>query len=82
MGMEWGNMQRNIRGVITYHISPYEQRPFAGFLSKGFNNGIRRFWSQRLLALPFVFGFMAMDWGKKQYDADLRKNPKDYENEV
>jgi len=37
----FGNLAK-IRGVITYSLSPYEQRAFAGIISKGVPNTFRR----------------------------------------
>lgn len=41
MGREFGNLTR-IRHVITYSLSPFEQRAFPNLLSKGIPNVLRR----------------------------------------
>jgi len=42
MGLHWGEIG-HCRGIISYGLSPYEQKPFVGFISKGFPNLMRRF---------------------------------------
>merc|ERR1712154_685086 len=75
MGMEFGNMERNIRGVITYHLSPYEQRPFAGAIKNGFNNSVRRTKWASYWALPFIGTYVILDWAFKMNAQATRKNP-------
>lgn len=41
MGHGFGQLAK-LRGIITYHLSPFEQRAFAGVISKGIPNTIRR----------------------------------------
>merc|ERR1711872_808536 len=79
MGLEFGNMERNIRGVITYHLSPYEQRPFAGAIKNGFNNSVRRTKWASYWALPFIGTYVILDWAFKMNAQATRKNPKDFE---
>ncbi|XP_015910180.1 cytochrome b-c1 complex subunit 8 [Parasteatoda tepidariorum] len=82
MGQHWGELAK-IRRVVHFRISPYEQKIFAGFFSKGIPNLARRFRSQVFyVAPPFIMGYLIYDWANK-YHAELqRKNPKDYENDV
>lgn len=42
MGKHFGELAK-IRGLITYKLSPYEQRAFAGAISNGIPNIFRRF---------------------------------------
>lgn len=42
MGLHFGELFK-MRGIVTYRLSPFEQKAFAGLLSKGFPNVIRRF---------------------------------------
>jgi ubiquinol-cytochrome c reductase subunit 8 len=51
MGKHFGELYK-IRGLISYKISPYEQRAFAGFLSQGVGNSFRRFREQALRVIP------------------------------
>ena len=82
MGKGFGNLGVRVRHIITYSISPYEQRIFTGFLKEGFPNLLRR--SKDLLYfVPGVGGFLlTYYYGNKAYERNLRKNPKDYENDV
>ncbi len=38
MGMTFGNLGVTIRGTTKYHLSPFEQRAFAGAISHGLPN--------------------------------------------
>lgn len=42
MGHHFGNLAR-VRHMITYSLSPFEQKAFANYLSKGIPNVWRRF---------------------------------------
>jgi ubiquinol-cytochrome c reductase subunit 8 len=50
-GKHFGELYK-IRGLITYKLSPYEQRAFAGFFGQGLGNTFRRFREQSLRVLP------------------------------
>lgn len=50
-GAHFGELA-TLRGIITYKISPHEQRAFAGFFSHGFPNLLRRIRSQILIVVP------------------------------
>ena len=79
-GKYFGNLAK-YRHVITYSLSPFEQRAFAG-LSRGFANGVRR-WSTNLMYMaPGFISLVAIyNWGKKENLRMKKKNPKDYEND-
>lgn len=51
MGKMFGNLA-HISGIITYSLSPFEQRAFAGAISHGIPNMWFRFRSQALRVLP------------------------------
>lgn len=51
MGKHFGNLAR-VRHVITYGLSPFEQRAFPNVLSHGVPNMGRRFTSQVLKVVP------------------------------
>lgn len=42
MGKHFGELAK-IRGIITYKLSPHEQRAYAGAIKNGVPNMIRRF---------------------------------------
>lgn len=52
MGMHFGDLGVKVRGIITYSISPHEQRAFAGTISRGIPNMGRRFFSQVFIIAP------------------------------
>lgn len=45
MGKHFGELAK-LRGIIQFRISPHEQRAFAGAVSQGFPNTLRRIWSE------------------------------------
>jgi len=55
-GKHFGELYK-IRGLITYKISPYEQRAFAGMISHGLGNSFRRFREQALRVIPRMLIF-------------------------
>lgn len=40
-GQHFGNLAK-VHGIVTYKLSPFEQRAFAGAISKGVPNMLRR----------------------------------------
>ncbi|XP_042295906.1 cytochrome b-c1 complex subunit 8 [Sceloporus undulatus] len=81
MGIHFGNLER-MRHVITYSLSPFEQRAFPNYFSKGILNVWRRFSSQVLrVAPPFVIAYVVYSWGTQEFERLKRKNPADYEND-
>ncbi|GAB6025907.1 hypothetical protein CHUAL_011879 [Chamberlinius hualienensis] len=82
MGKQFGNLYK-MRGIITYKLSPYEQRAFAGLFSQGIPNVIRRFRHQVfVVAPPFIGGYLLYNWAEKEHERLSRKNPADYADEV
>lgn len=51
MGHGFGNLHK-LHGIVTYKLSPFEQKAFAGAISKGIPNLFRRFQSQVFRVLP------------------------------
>merc|ERR1711963_390412 len=67
MGKVFGNLGVRVRGIITYSLSPFEQRAFAGVISHGVPNTFRRFRSQIFrVAPPFIVGYMIYDWARRR----------------
>ena len=82
MGREFGNLGIHVRKIITYSLSPSEQRLFAGFFSRGIPNLIRRFNEEVFYVAPgFIVAGLVYHYGTKAYEKGLRKNPADYEND-
>ncbi|NXF92527.1 QCR8 protein, partial [Eubucco bourcierii] len=81
MGRHFGNLAR-VRHVITYSLSPFEQRALPNFISHGVPNVFRRFRSQVFKVVPpFVAAYMLYSWGTQEFERLKRKNPADYEND-
>ncbi|XP_053224476.1 cytochrome b-c1 complex subunit 8-like [Podarcis raffonei] len=81
MGIHFGNLER-VRHVITYSLSPFEQRAFPHFFSKGILNVWRRFSTQVFRVVPpFVAAYVTYSWGTEEFERLKRKNPADYEND-
>ncbi|NWT14954.1 QCR8 protein, partial [Vireo altiloquus] len=81
MGKHFGNLAR-VRHVITYSLSPFEQRAFPDVLSRGVPNVARRFASQVLKVVPpLAIGYLIYSWGTQEFERLKRKNPADYEHE-
>ena len=81
MGKQFGNLIR-AKNIITYTLSPYEQRLFPGFFSRGIPNTIRRFSEEAPYMFPGLFtAYLIYYFGTKNYEKRLRKNPADYEHE-
>ncbi|EEB05085.1 ubiquinol-cytochrome-c reductase complex subunit 7 [Schizosaccharomyces japonicus yFS275] len=55
------------KGIITYTVSPFQQRPMAGLLSSSFRNGFRTFKSNALyILIPMGSVFYLMHWANKK----------------
>ncbi|NXX37867.1 QCR8 protein, partial [Tricholaema leucomelas] len=81
MGLHFGNLAR-VRHVITYSLSPFEQRAMPNFISHGVPNVMRRFSSQVFKVVPpFVAAYLLYSWGTQEFERLKRKNPADYEND-
>jgi len=77
----WGRIA-HFRGVITYVLSPFEQRAFAGWISKGFPNVLKRTRRQVFkFGIPAVIALMVYDYGMKEHARLQRKDPITYEEE-
>lgn len=77
-----GNLGIRVKHIITYSLSPYEQKAFAGVISKGVPNIIRRATEE----IPFMLPGLGTAWlvyyfGTKDFHRRQRKNPADYEND-
>ncbi|XP_023026043.1 cytochrome b-c1 complex subunit 8 [Leptinotarsa decemlineata] len=81
MGHGFGQLFK-LRGIITYRISPFEQKAFAGVISHGFPNTIRRI-SENILYIvpPLGLAYLIYDQAEKEHHRLMLKNPADYEND-
>lgn len=81
MGGKFGNLAR-YKNIISYSLSPFEQRAFAGFFSKGAANLYRRFMGQVMyVAPPFIGLAVLINQANHVHHGLSRKNPADFENE-
>ncbi|GAB0091051.1 cytochrome b-c1 complex subunit 8 [Sergentomyia squamirostris] len=82
MGQHFGELAK-VRGIVTYKLSPFEQRAFAGVLSHGVPNTLRRIRSSIFRVLPpFIVGYLVYDYVETLHHHMSRKNPADYANDV
>lgn len=80
-GQHFGELMK-IRGIVVHKISPYEQKAFAGALSKGVPNTFRRISAQFFRVVPpFIVGYFFYSYIEGLHHGYLRKNPKDFEND-
>ncbi|WP_458048189.1 cytochrome b-c1 complex subunit 8, partial [Klebsiella pneumoniae] len=67
--------------MITYSLSPFEQRAFPHYFSKGIPNVLRRARACVLRVVPpFVGFYLVYTWGTQEFEKSKRKNPAAYEN--
>ncbi|CAH8552696.1 unnamed protein product [Schistosoma mattheei] len=69
--MKFGHLNYR-RGVITYSLSPYEQKASAGFFTHGFPNLMRRF-REKVLVVAFVLCYMVIEWANEENRRSKRK---------
>ncbi|XP_031835477.1 ubiquinol-cytochrome c reductase ubiquinone-binding protein [Nomia melanderi] len=81
MGKTFGELAK-VSGVTFFRLSPYEQKPFAGVLTNGVRNTIRRFNDSMVTFVPFgLMTYMLMEWADDEYHKSQRKNPADFAND-
>eukprot|EP00795_Rhopilema_esculentum_P003691 gene3691-14957_t len=82
-GKTFGNLGIKSKNIISYSLSPFEQKAFAGFFSKGVGNLYRRFRSQVFYVAPGMLWLAAVyTYATHEHHRLSRKNPKDFEDEV
>ncbi|KAF2880979.1 hypothetical protein ILUMI_25195 [Ignelater luminosus] len=81
MGKGFGQLYK-MQGIITYVLSPFEQRAYAGAIKNGIPNIVRRTRESIFyFAPPLLIGYFVYDQVEKEHARLMRKNPKDYEND-
>merc|ERR1712168_828935 len=81
MGGKFGNLSK-YKNVVSYSLSPFEQRAFAGFFSHGLANLYRRFRSQVFYVGPPLLIMLGIVNTASAMNHELsRKNPKDFEDD-
>ena len=82
MGKAFGTLGVHIKHIVTYSLSPFEQRAFGGILRHGIPNVIRRFFDEVFYILPgLTTAGLVYHYGTKDFHRRNRKNPADYEND-
>ena len=77
-----GNLLFGVKNIVTYSLSPFEQKAFHGLFSKGIPNMIRRFTDQVFYVLPGLgVGGLVYYYGTKDFKRRQRKNPADFANQ-
>lgn len=80
MGKKFGSLTK-AKNIVTYSLSPFEQRAFAG-VTKSIANMARRVRTQLPYQLPaFISGILLYTWAMEDFRQRNRKNPKDFEND-
>ncbi|CAI2171986.1 15380_t:CDS:2 [Funneliformis geosporum] len=66
----WGHLGGPVqKGIVTYSISPYQQRAFAGAIKHGVFNVFRRTISQApYVGVPVTLGYLIYYDRKKRHD--------------
>ncbi|XP_059982582.1 cytochrome b-c1 complex subunit 8-like [Lagenorhynchus albirostris] len=81
LGREFGHLMR-VRPVITYSLSPLEQRAFPHCFSKGVPNMLHRTQACILRVVPpLVVFYFVYTCGTQEFEKSKRKNPAAYEND-
>ncbi|XP_045899360.1 uncharacterized protein LOC123967341 isoform X2 [Micropterus dolomieu] len=81
MGRHFGDLAK-VRHIITYSLSPFEQRAFPNYFSKGIPNVWRRFSTSFFkVAPPMILMYLTYSWGNSVHQQSKRKNPADFEND-
>eukprot|EP00088_Acartia_fossae_P026227 TRINITY_DN2702_c0_g1_i1.p2 TRINITY_DN2702_c0_g1~~TRINITY_DN2702_c0_g1_i1.p2 ORF type:complete len:100 (+),score=28.58 TRINITY_DN2702_c0_g1_i1:29-301(+) len=81
-GLGFGHLGVTVRGTTKYHLSPMEQKAFAGAISQGVPNTlwrIRR--SVFTVTPPFIIGYLIYDAAEKEHDRLMRKKDGDFADE-
>eukprot|EP00093_Oithona_nana_P002553 02553.XXX_24522_24198_1 [CDS] Oithona nana genome sequencing. len=82
LGKKWGGLAV-IRGTTKYHISPFEQKAFAGAISKGVPNTLWRFRTNVLYwAPPFLITYLIYHAVEAEHDRLQRKQPGEFDHET
>jgi ubiquinol-cytochrome c reductase subunit 8 len=65
----WGHLgAAKQRGIVTYSLSPYEQRAFAGAFHQAIFNTFRRVSGQIFyIGVPVALGYSVYTWGKNNH---------------
>jgi len=72
-----------IRGVTKYHLSPFEQKAFAGIFTTAIPNFFRRVRGEFFNVVPpFAIAYLIYDYVEKEHDRLQRKQPGQFDHET
>ncbi|TRY73742.1 hypothetical protein TCAL_00971 [Tigriopus californicus] len=78
---EFGNLAV-IRGTVKYHLSPLEQRAFAGAISQGVPNIFWRFRQSFFYVVPpMLLSYLVYYTAEMEHDRLQRKQPGQFDHE-
>ncbi|XP_032610503.1 cytochrome b-c1 complex subunit 8-like [Hylobates moloch] len=81
MRRKFGNWTQ-MRHVISYSLSPFEQRAFPHYFRKGIPNVLRHTQESFLRVMPpFVVFYLIYTWGTQEFERSKGKNPAAHEND-
>lgn len=62
-----------VRGIITYYLSPFQQKVFSNFISSSIRGGINRVKLNWLHITPALSAFVLLHWwaDKKSHEIKL-----------
>lgn len=79
---DWGTLGVRARHIITYSLSPYELKAFAGMFRRSPGNLLRRFFDNVFYVSPaFIIAGLVYHFGTKDFHRRQRKNPADFAND-
>ena len=69
LGLGFGNLGVTVRGTTKYHISPLEQKAFAGAFSQGLPNTLWRIRKSVFIVLPpFIMSYLIFTETEKEHE--------------
>jgi len=77
----FGSLGVTVRGTTKYHLSPYEQRAFAGIISNGIPNTLWRMRLSLVNLIPFVASYIIYTSAEAEYNRLARKKPGEFDHE-
>merc|ERR1712113_1032271 len=82
LGGKFGQLA-TIRGTTKYHLSPFEQKAFAGAITKGIPNTLWRFRTNVLYwAPPFLITYLIYNAVEAEHNRLQRKQPGEFDHET
>lgn len=72
-----------VRCTTKYHLSPFEQKAFAGIITHSIPNVLWRIkCSIMYVAPPFIIGYVIYETVEKEHDRLQRKQPGQFDHET